>query len=518
MNDYKIKELMEKMELELISSMKKNLSKHLKEEDKIGFEFPQWQARKLKELKRYQRENKDIIDGYSRGLDKKVSQHLKEELNQGAINSIKRHNKLFNTNIKASKLLNKSFFKTNDRKVNTLINVVNNDLKVASTSALRMINDEYRQVIHKSAFFLANGTVSPKQAIDMATKEFLSRGLNCIEYKDGRRVNIASYSEMAVRTASLRTQLMGDGDFRKSIGRHLVIALASNAACPKCAKWENKVMIDDVYSGGTKKDGDYPLLSYAMKNGFLHPNCRDGIATYYPELEDIDKSYEDGKDGSERELAYQDDLNYINQRIKQFTRLQIGSLDEDNIKKYHNQRIAYEKKRDRLTAKEELSYKDVTQEWSGNRTGDGITKNAKSIILNNKEYFVNDKNKIIHKNNEVAISELTVKTFGGELQYLPDITEDDNIRCGDCFYKNEIWDIKELGQNATSKTRAIDNLIKSSKGQSNNFIISITSSKLDRENILVQIQKIYSTKNRDWIDKIIVFDNNKLLKVIVRKK
>ncbi len=163
------------------------------------------------------------------------------------------------------------------------------------------------------------------------------------------------------------------------------------------------------------------------------------------------------------------------------------------------------------------SYKDVTKEWLEHKTNYGITKNAKSIILNNKKYFVNDKNKIIHKNNEVAISELTVKTFGGELQYLPDIIEDDSIRCGDCFYKNEIWDIKELGQNATSKTRAIDNLIKSSKGQSNNFIIDITSSKLDRENILVQIKKIYSTKNRDWINKIIVFDNNKLLKVIVKK-
>lgn len=345
MNDYKIKELMEEMELELISSMKRNLSRHLKEEDKVGFEFTQWQAEKLKELKKYQRENKDIIDGYTKGLDKKVSKHLKKELNQGAISSIKKHNKLFNTNIKASKLLNKSFFKTNDKKVNALIKIVNNDLKVANASALRMINDEYRQVIHKSTFFLANGTVSPQKAVDMATKDFLSRGLNCIEYKDGRRVNIASYSEMAVRTASLRTQLMGDGNFRKSIGRHLVIALASNAACPLCSKWENKIMIDDVYSGGTKKDGDYPLLSYAMKNGFLHPNCRDGIATYYPELEDIDKSYENGKDGSESDVTNQEDLNYINQRIRQFERLSLGSIDKENIRYYENKKREWEKQK-----------------------------------------------------------------------------------------------------------------------------------------------------------------------------
>lgn len=345
MNDYKIKELMEEMELELISSMKRNLSRHLKEENKVGFEFSQWQAEKLKELKRYQRENKNIIGTHINGLDDKVSKHLKEELNQGAISSIKRHNKLFNANIKASKLLNKSFFKTNDRKVNSLIKVVNNDLKIASQSALRMINDEYRQVIHKSAFFLANGIISPQKAIDMATKDFLSRGLNSIEYKDGRRVNIASYSQMAVRTASLRAQLMGDGDFRKSIGRHLVIATASKVACPKCSKWEDVVMIDDVYSGGTKEDGDYPLLSDAMKQGFLHPNCRDGIATYYLELEDIGKSYEGGKDGSESDDAYQNDLNYINQQIKKYTRLEKGSIDKDNIKYYEEKKKRWEKQK-----------------------------------------------------------------------------------------------------------------------------------------------------------------------------
>ena len=60
MNDYKIKELYEEMELELIASMKRNLKRHLNEEKKVGFEFTQWQAEKLKELKRYQRENAKI--------------------------------------------------------------------------------------------------------------------------------------------------------------------------------------------------------------------------------------------------------------------------------------------------------------------------------------------------------------------------------------------------------------------------------------------------------------------------
>lgn len=80
MNDYNIKKLYEDMEMELISSMKRNYKRHLKEEKKTGFEYSQWQAEKLKELKRYQRENKSIIGSYTKGLTDEVSQHLKKEL------------------------------------------------------------------------------------------------------------------------------------------------------------------------------------------------------------------------------------------------------------------------------------------------------------------------------------------------------------------------------------------------------------------------------------------------------
>ena len=118
MNDYKIKELEEEMELHLIKSMKRNLQRHLDEEEKVGFKFTQWQAEKLKELKRYQRENKKIIDDYTKGLDKDVSIHLKRELNKGSINAIKLHNKALGTNLKSSRLMNHSFFKTLRRHIN----------------------------------------------------------------------------------------------------------------------------------------------------------------------------------------------------------------------------------------------------------------------------------------------------------------------------------------------------------------------------------------------------------------
>ena len=92
MNDYNIKKLYEEMEQEIISSMKRNYKRHLNEESKTGFKYAQWQAEKLKELKRYQRENKNIIGKYTNNLSEKISEHLQEELRQGSINAIKQYN------------------------------------------------------------------------------------------------------------------------------------------------------------------------------------------------------------------------------------------------------------------------------------------------------------------------------------------------------------------------------------------------------------------------------------------
>ncbi len=371
MNDYNIKKIYEDMELELISSMKRNYKRHLKEEKDTGFEYSQWQAEKLKELKRYQRENKNIIGNYTKGLPKEISKHLNNELKQGSINAINKYNKTMGKNLEPNKLMNHSFFRTNDRKVNALIKVVNNDLSTANTAVLRMANDQYRQVIHKSAFYVANGVFTEKQASSMATKEltelqktklaidevnkdFLNRGFNCIEYKNGRRVNIASYSQMAVRTASLRAQLMGEGDFRKSIGRVLVQSTSHGGACPICQKWENKIFIDDVYSGGTKKDGKYMLLSEAMKQGFLHPNCRHGLTTYFPELDDIenytDEEYENDINWINNRIneLTNGELNYVDRNIKRFNRLEKGSLASLNIQKSIERKNSWIKKKKAL--------------------------------------------------------------------------------------------------------------------------------------------------------------------------
>ena len=282
-----IADIYREMEAELIASMKRNLGLHEAEEALTGLKYPQWQAMKLKEIQRFQRENMRIMGKNLKGLPKEVSQHMIDELRQGSKHELKRYKKALKKGYKPAKAMKDSFFKINDKKVEGLINALNNDLAKANTAVLRMMNDQYRQTIFKAGMFVSNGVYTEEQAVKKAVEEFEKKGLNCIEYKNGRRVNIADYTSMAVRTANQRAYMVGEGEFRKAIGETLVIISRHTTSCELCKPWEGKVLIDDVYSGGTQADGDYMLLSKAMAQGLYHPRCRHGLGTYYPELEDI---------------------------------------------------------------------------------------------------------------------------------------------------------------------------------------------------------------------------------------
>lgn len=547
MNDYNIKKLYEDMEIELIASMKRNYKRHLKEEDKTGFKYSQWQAEKLKELKKYQRENKNIISGYTKGLPKEISKHLNNELKEGSIKAINQYNKVMGKNLKPNKIMNHSFFRTNGRKVNALIKVVNNDLKTANTAVLRMANDQYRQVIHKSAFFVANGVFTEKQAANMATKkltelqktklaideankDFLNRGFNCIEYKDGRRVNIASYSQMAVRTASLRAQLMGEGDFRKSIGRVLVQSTSHGGACPICQKWENKIFIDDVYSGGTKKDGKYMLLSDAMKQGFLHPNCRHGLTTYYQELDDLnnytDEEYEDDVNWINNRIneLTNGELNYVDRNIKRFDRLEKGSISPINIQKFASRKNEWIDKKEKIA---NFEYSDISNEVLKN-----ATPNYSKIeeLFEYKEYNLSNAN---FDTKDITILERTAAKkiqdkIGGTIKLIHRV-QIENVSTPDVKYFNEkifdkekYFDIKspKKSESLKSKSQKISRQFNEVKHQTNNIIISLLRDGCDLSNdeAIKQIKECLNSERYNWIENVILVGKADVIKIYKKKK
>lgn len=348
MSDYdkQIAEIYREMELEIIRSMKKNLGLHLAEEQKTGVTYPQWQAIKLKELKKYQRQYRRTVYAHTKRIPKEISEQMQNELQQGSLKEAKKWAKMQKKLGISSFEVSDSFFKIDARKVNAQIDDLNSALREANTAVFRMADDAYREVIFKYSLFASNGVYTEEQAYDAAVKDFLSQGLNCIEYKNGRRVNIASYAQMAVRTASLRAYMTGQGEMRRKLGRTLIRITKHNTSCPLCRPFEKKVLIDDVYSGGTRDDGDYMLLSEAMKQGLYHPNCRHGSSTYFPELEDIYYGYDDEgeKQKSESEKKLEERKMHIESIVQKYRRLSEGSVDKENVEKYRRKESEWKEK------------------------------------------------------------------------------------------------------------------------------------------------------------------------------
>lgn len=308
MNYYDIEKIYDDMEQYLIDNIKRNLTSdlnsfHLKEEKEYGFDWEAWQSTKLRELKRYRNQNKNILKKRLNNIDKDVRDVLREEYLQGKKDAHKGYKLALKKGFKSSTKVKDSFFKINDRKLDALIKSVNNDFKKANQAVLRMSNDTYRQIIFEASMYNNTGVMTSEAAIRKAIGNFEKRGINSITYSNGSRHRISEYTRMAIRTASTRAYLQGEGEFRKKIGETLVIMSKHGTACELCQPFEGKVLIDDVYSGGSKKDGNYMLLSTAMKQGLYHPNCRHGHGTYYKELgkkesQNISKEIEDLQSGN----------------------------------------------------------------------------------------------------------------------------------------------------------------------------------------------------------------------------
>lgn len=414
-DEYDIKKIMEEIEMQLIASMKRTLWSHKEDEKAKGFDWPQWQALKIKQFEDYKKANKEIFNNNTKNLNKNIYKNIKEQFKEGASKTKK-------SALKAGVIkkddfkLGGSFFGLNDRKLNALIKSTKSDIKDVKYATLRMTNDQYRQIIYKAQVFANTGAGTVKQAIDMASNDFLKRGFNCIEYKNGSRHNIADYCDMAIRTANKRANLMGEGEMRKKLGNSLVYISKHGGACDKCTSWEGRVYIDDVWSGGKENDGKYPLLSSAIAGGLFHPRCHHGASTYYEGINDEPEEVTQAKQNYNEEDKY---TQYLQQRQKQYQRLAAGSLLPENIINYQNKANALQNQ----IESSKISLSDDEQ-YAINQYISSESYKINEILRNNLKLNNNQKN--IVKHLDKALNKC--KNYNGKIVRVLDITDSKKLK------------------------------------------------------------------------------------------
>lgn len=531
MTDYDIEGAFRAIENELLDSMVRNLKHHRAEETKEGFEWTSWQAEQLNALSKYKKNNKKRFRREFAEINQKIEDGIRQSKQQGKMDEEVSILEAIKQGFKASRANNAiqgEFFKLNERKLNALINATTSDIKKAETAMLRMAEDQYRKVIFNAQVYANTGAGTYEQAVDMATKDFLSRGINCIEYKNGARVNIASYAAMAIRTANTRAYFQGEGEKRQEWGISTVIMNKRGNPCLKCLKWAGKVLIDDVWSGGKATDGPYPLMSTAMAQGLYHPNCKDGHTTFFPGISEEPKPLS-RKDVEKAKELYgkEQKISYAQRQAERFKRLSDYSLDEENQRKYGNKAKEWAERRFRLAylktdgdmfkIPKQKAFEDVTEDYlKGAKPGYPLVVETKEYVDKKGNVYKVDGINVKQNNTprELEVAEILSKKLKVEVQLIPEINgKYSHVPTSDYLINGERWDLKEL-KNGTSN-ELLRNIAHKKKGQAECLIFDITNSKLDENEINRQAECLFDTYfNTKHIESVILIRNSDIVRIL----
>lgn len=169
---------------------------------------------------------------------------------------------------------------------------------VASTAPaiLRGVDDAYRSIIRQAAADVAAGSLGRREATQRAINAFLGNGLTFVPTKRGNW-DIATYAEMATRTATARSSIQGHLDTMGGMGLDLVVIHPGPRACRICDHWARMVLttgtatgvqqLDNVAAPGSVSVDVGATLDDARAAGWGHPNCRCGMRSFIPGVTDL---------------------------------------------------------------------------------------------------------------------------------------------------------------------------------------------------------------------------------------
>lgn len=381
-----IAKIFEEIELRLIASLKRNLLRHKAEEKKYGKNWSAWQVEKLRNIERFRRENLDIMNEYVDIIDDETRELMEEQFHEGEEEAEQAVSEFSGKEI--TPVSTKHFFGVNNEKIQKLMTDVTTLEKTVETAALRMTDDIYRQTVNRVQLAMAAGEMTLPVAIDMATKDFLNAGINCIVYKDGKRVNIADYVRMALQTCSARATLQGKAKRFAELGYDTVLVSAYGGCSETCEPYQGRVFIDDVFTlWQGERNGDmgksvycgkwFPLLSSAIRGGLFHPNCRHTLSQYIDGFTKIPTPIPADDIKIQRELEQKQRM--LERKIRKLKRFAEGTQNPEIAKAYRKKlRETQHELKVFVDEHKDLIRRDYSRE---KYYGESVDKDTKNVII-----------------------------------------------------------------------------------------------------------------------------------------
>jgi hypothetical protein len=159
------------------------------------------------------------------------------------------------------------------------------ELTAAAYRITRFADDAYRAAVAEAAARQVTAALAPHGAQEHAWRALTAQGVTGYTDRAGRNWNLATYTEMAVRTAAARAYRASQMDRMTQMGLLFWVVDGTGRPCPLCAPWEGKVlssMAPGTYQSGGRTVTVEATVEEATAAGLFHPNCRHTLAAYTP--------------------------------------------------------------------------------------------------------------------------------------------------------------------------------------------------------------------------------------------
>ncbi|WP_416963100.1 phage minor capsid protein [Streptomyces sp. Agncl-13] len=266
-----------------------------------GLDAPGWIERKLAAVQAVRRAAQGVVDELGKAMSLDVFDAVAEAYNTGHRAAVAELGALSDD---SRRLVDD--VTPNAQAVDRLAQETVDRLTATHRSILRAVDDQYRTVVAEVTATPLLGTGTRRQATQDAMRRFADRGIASFTDRAGRRWQLTSYAEMAVRTSVGRAATEAHMRTLGEAGVDLVIVSDSPRECPLCRPWERRVLTVGAPDGERTVEAEHATedgrtvrvsvagsLDEARRAGLQHPNCRHSVSAYTPGITPVEDATSD---------------------------------------------------------------------------------------------------------------------------------------------------------------------------------------------------------------------------------
>ena len=165
--------------------------------------------------------------------------------------------------------------------------------------------------------------------------------------------------------------------------------------------------------------------------------------------------------------------------------------------------------------KYEKRFEDITSIFPRQRGHKEVVFDNSYTDKAGNTYYVDGKNVVREEGvDEINTANIIVNNLGGEIHLVPKVYYPQRKRTPDYIYLDEKWDRKGLNGDSDNM---LYNATHKNKEQSNNFVFVIQKTHLPVDEIINQAEGLYYSKHTAFIDKVMIIEGEKIIKILKRK-